>query len=414
MRTTRLARLAVLLALPLSLVAAAPAQAATVTVSHAGIPNPLYADPFDNCSSGGNDGTTAHVVGPGTPPRGVGSLRLSVPADQYIEFGRVWNGAGPDEATHAAMSIFVPSTAGSHAIFGAWALQGTTAHEMYISLAHNGAWTSYNLMDGNQHTTHDLDISSGNAASNESAMTWTQWVGLYAATADTTYLFIAVDTCGRTNGASVYTDSVRLGRTGDSTDTIFDMEPSLTATVSRSKIVAGDAVTLRATLYGPSGPRPSQLVALWARRAGADSFSRLTEVLTNDNGVASFTHHPSVNTTYEWRFAGDGTTPATASQRRAVKVARKLTLKVADTSLGVDQKLKARGATTPVGKGLTVKLWKKRSGADLLIAKTTTASDGTWHVSKDLAKGRYDLYATVAATTRNLAGKSRVVTVTAA
>jgi hypothetical protein len=97
-----------------------------------------------------------------------------------------------------------------------------------------------------------------------------------------------------------------------------------------------------------------------------------------------------------------------------VGVATRLTLRVADTTLSAAQKLKARGATTPVGKGLTVKLWKKRSGADLLIAKTTTASDGTWHVSKDLAKGKYDLYTTVAATSRNLAGKSRIVTVTSA
>jgi hypothetical protein len=414
MRTARLVRLVLPLALPLSLVVAAPAQAATVTVSHAGIPTPLYAEPFDNCQSGGSDGTAAHVFGPGTPPRGLGSLRLSVPADQYIEFGRSWNGAGPDEATHAAMSVYVPTTPASHAIFGAWALQGTTAHEMYITLPHNGVWTSYNLMDGQQHATHDLDTSNGNAVSNESQMTWSQWAGLYGGTADTTYLFLAVDTCGRSNGASVYADSVHLGWSVDGTDTVFDMEPSLVATASRSTIVAGDGVTLRATLYGPAGPRASQLVSLWARRAGTATFSRLTETLTNDSGVASFTHHPSVTTTYEWRFAGDGTTPASTSARKSVGVARELTLRVADATLAADQKLKARGATTPVGNGLTVKLWKKRSGADLLLAKTTTASDGTWHIRKDLAKGKYDIYATVAATSKNLAGRSRTLTVTSA
>ena len=406
----RITRIVAPICVVLALLVVTPAEAATTVVSHVGVPSPLYAGNYNLCDNTSVFGTTAHVPGPATPPLGAGSLRLSVPADQYVEFGRQWSG-GPDSATAVSMSVFVPSSGTSHVFLGAWASTGGVVHEIGLTLPHNNRWTAYNLRDGRQLATRDLN--SG-VPSNSGSMTWSQWVDAYAGSAEQTYLFISVDTCDLSNAASAYVDKVHLVRTSDSTDKVFDMEPSLSNAASRSRTVSGEAVTLRSTLYGPDGPRSSQLVTLWSRPAGASSFSQVTEALTNDNGVASITQHPKVTTAYEWRFVGDETTPASASARRTIGVATALTLKVADTTLTAAQKLKAGGATTPVAKGATVKLWKQRAGADRLLAKTTTSSDGTWAIRIDLAKGRYDVYATVAATSKNVAGKSRTVTVTSA
>jgi hypothetical protein len=402
------------LAAIISLLVATPASAATTFVtSTKGVPSSYYIQAYNFCDKIPVASTYRHVTGPATPPRGVGSLRLVAGVHEEIEFGRDRTG-NAGSITAFQLSAFVPTTPSSHVLLGAWAYEGSTIYQADITLAHAGAWTQYDLLDGRMLNTRV--VNSEGQAIDTGQQSWATWANAHS-TATSIIPYIGIDTCAGTQAASVYVDKVRILQ-GAEADTTVDIEPSppatMTITASRSRLVAGQSVTLSTELSNAGSVIANRPVQLLARKAGTQDFHKVADVVTDDNGDARSTQKPVVNTTYRWRFTGDENTGPTTSPGKTVNVARKITLKVADATLAADQKLRARGATTPVGRGLTVKLWKQRSGADLQLAKTTTAADGTWHLRTGLTKGVYDLYVTVSATTKNLAGKSRIVAVASA
>jgi hypothetical protein len=404
---TALGTLGVLLGL---LVVPQTAASAATVVSGTGLPSPMFAGDLTCAGGTGGSGARAHVNGPGTPPRGSGSLRVTTGAEGTAAgVSYPFSGIPAASLTTMRFSFLTPVTAGATVTMQLNIdPDGTGKNDRLVLQPElTNTWETGNLL------TESLNYFPS-AGGNAPPRTYASYLADNPDAVLRYGTFFASNCSGDPINRTAYLDDWRIGING--VTTIYDFEaPGVTITfpAPTARIVAGQGVRLRAAVSTEGTSLAGRGVQLWAKPKGK-SYSKVGTFTLSDTSRTSTTQHPLVTTTYQWRRPGDSGHAPASSVQRTVKVATKLTLKVADTTLSAAQKLKARGATTPVGKGLTVKLWKKRSGADLLVAKTTTASDGTWHVSKDLAKGKYDLYATVAATSRNVAGKSRSITVTAA
>jgi hypothetical protein len=399
------------------LVPTPPAGAAAVFVSHAWVPDPFYADTYSNCVYD-NDvaGGYAHVPGPGKPPAGGGSLRVSADAGKVSEVGRSWSG---DETSMSAFtfSVLVPSTPSSNAYAGLWGWEGSVVHVAKWSLPHNGTWTSVNFRDGRTLQTYDLNPDT-HEQSNPGQMSYATWVSTYT---NVDFMNPFIDVCGTSQTASIYLDKLRILKTGE-TDTLVDFEPMLTNTASRSTVVYGGSVTLRTTLYRDENASDGQKVSsgesvsLWAKPAGASSFSKVnsTAIYTAADGTASFKTKPKKNTVYEWRVGASVYGPAAASARRTIGVARKLTIAVADKTLSASQKLKASGKEIPAKPGSTLTVWRHNASSNVKIGTATVHTDGTWAFSGDLPKGSFGIFVRSKADTKFVAGKSPMVSVTSA
>jgi hypothetical protein len=410
--TMRIARLVTPVVVAAAMVTAAPA-AATNVVSGIGLPDPLFAASADCAgSSPGGSGSFVHVNGPATPPRGSGSLALhtgTLPTQEAVAYP--FGGIPAGQLTTFRLAHLEPVSGAATVIVQLNLDRDGTGKNDRLTLQtapSGGVWQVADLLAA---TLAFYPYTGGTGNS----QTYAQYLATYPNAQVNYGTFYATGNCISGNAdLTAYLDDWRIGLNG--TTTVYDFEaPRVTISFPApvSRIVAGQPVHLTATAATEGSSLAGGSVQLWAKPAGG-TYTKAGTYPLNESLTATATQHPKVSTRYQWRRPADSGHAPSRSVERTVKVATRLTLNVADTTLSADQRLKAGGTTTPVAKGAVVKLWKKRAGADLLLARTTTASDGTWHIRKGLAKGRYVIYSTVAATTKNLAGRSREVTVTSA
>jgi hypothetical protein len=397
-----------------AMIAALPAAAVTPTVSETGLPEEYDGGPFVCFTDpdGPLSGSMSHVIGPGTPPHGDGSLRLYAGVNEATSLETVAAGA-PASLTAFTFGVYTPSSPNYTLSIqaDAYDTDTDTMYTAYRELSRTGGWTTVNVLTDDT-STYEV-FQSPPASDPLDDMTWDEWTA-YASAAEGVRLSIFVNTCGESKPAAVYLDGVYIG---SDPAYLYDFEESplaaATISASKSKVVYGGTVTLKSTLTGDASPVSNASMQLWAKQASWSSYRHVADATTNDNGVASKTVTPKMNTTYQWRFVGDLERQPANSGTRAVGVARKLTIKAADTTLRKTQELKVSGTEKPAKAGSIVSVW--RDGARTVkIGSATVHKDGTWSLSADIPKGTFAVFAKSPADARFLAGRSRSITVTSA
>jgi hypothetical protein len=169
-----------------------------------------------------------------------------------------------------------------------------------------------------------------------------------------------------------------------------------TIRIPPSPLIAGHA----ATITGSTDPGVT--VELWVRSRPASSY-RLTRTATAaSDGSYLFTVTPSTTTDlYARAVRADQTATsrvATLPVRSAVSLAvsrtRTLTYRFS-------------GSVLPHRGGIRISVYCRSGSGVALVSSTTTASNGSWSITRRFSKGAtYTLYAVAAATSNNAAGTS--------
>ncbi|HET6818302.1 MAG TPA: hypothetical protein VFH66_13835 [Mycobacteriales bacterium] len=358
-----------------------------------------------------------HVKGPGTPPLGTGSLRVTFTRVSAADLYKDLNTAGKTVADVTAASFSSYTPAGSTA--GAWmyvvADDGTTTTLAYVQAPMTATWTTTDLLTAPSIDWASYSDSTGNLVSTGTG-TWTD----FTATFGTVHLFeedVWMDTCSSGAMAGVvYIDNMTMGTAGATTIN-FEASPATALTISASKnvVVYGSTVTLRTKLTRSTGAAlGGKHVLLMARKSGASTFTKVADVVTSSTGVATSKQTPKRNTTYKWVFNGTHTLAPSTSANKTVKVARRLMLAIADRTLSATQKLRASGRETPAKVGSLVNLYRHNASGTRKIGSATVRSDGTWSLSRDFPRGTYSVYATSPADSNYAAGRSPSITVSSA
>jgi len=177
-----------------------------------------------------------------------------------------------------------------------------------------------------------------------------------------------------------------------------------TSTTTRT-IVAGDTVVVSGVFRVAGTETGDTVLDLWAKPYG-EAWRRVASDTTNSGGRAAVSRAPMRLTYYQWRFAGDATRNAATSNTVTVKVATKVGLVLADSTIASGQRVVATGRTRPAKPGNTVVLWSHRPTGRTQLASSTVRSDGTYRIRKVMRSGSYSLYVTVSAGGGNALGTS--------
>src|SRR5581483_2800712 len=127
--------------------------------------------------------------------------------------------------------------------------------------------------------------------------------------------------------------------------------------------------------------------------------------------------HPSLNTKYQWRYAGDKTTHSPSTSKPShVAVRSKIRFALERKSVPSGQPVAGGGAVTPRHSHLKIALWARKVtgsgkhqtvGSPVKVASTKLRRDGTYTISGKLTTGHYKVFTTSAADSRNAAGRSK-------
>lgn len=199
--------------------------------------------------------------------------------------------------------------------------------------------------------------------------------------------------------------------TGASTAATFDFEPASSIAASGAgTIVAGAARVVSGVLKSGTTPIVGAPVSVWARTYPSTTYSKIATVTTDGTGKATYNAKPSVQTTYQLRYAGsEPTNGAANSGLLVVNVATKITKNVYDTTVTTTQPVQVYGLTLPAKPGTYVYLYR----GSVKIATARVASDGTYLLQARITtKGKHVLKVLGAAGTGNLAGTSAASYVT--
>ena len=185
----------------------------------------------------------------------------------------------------------------------------------------------------------------------------------------------------------------------------------LTSSTTRT-VVNGESVTVSGTFKVGGSPTSGVSVDLWAKRWGG-TWTRISSDTTDASGKLHLTRVPSKQTYFQWRFPGDASRAASTSNTVTVKVATRVGIRVADSSLSSGQRLVATGGTRPAKPGETAILWSHRPTSRTKLATATVRRDGTYRLTKVLrTRASYSVYVTVSGGGGNLLGTSDHRTVT--
>jgi len=197
------------------------------------------------------------------------------------------------------------------------------------------------------------------------------------------------------------------GRTSDAVTPRASTGLSLSAT---SQIVSGGTATLRGVLNKLDGTRVvGQQVRVYAKPAGASSFTLVRYLTTGADGSYSTTFKPTRNTTYVTTFAGTAGLMPSRSAERVTKVAYKIT---AAYSLS-GRTLTVSGAVSPNAPGRLIYLRQRKADGSLVtIGQGYVQSNGTYRIVRTLAAGTYNTFVHLPATSANLAGNTPLRSVT--
>jgi predicted GH43/DUF377 family glycosyl hydrolase len=179
---------------------------------------------------------------------------------------------------------------------------------------------------------------------------------------------------------------------------------SLTLLAAPLRIVYGSRVALSGSLMQGAGGLGGQTVGLSAQAAGASGFTALPPATTDATGHFTASAKPSRNTTYKATFAGAGSEPTVR-----VGVAYRVTLRVVRKG----SRWSFGGKVGPARRGGTLVIQLKTRSGWKRFAKVRLSKRSTFTLLRALKHGKYRFRATTPATTRNLAGKSRLVSVKA-
>jgi hypothetical protein len=157
--------------------------------------------------------------------------------------------------------------------------------------------------------------------------------------------------------------------------------PTLALTADPATVVAGEPVTLAASLPGVSGAT----LTVTRQRAGATGFTTIGSGVTDAAGKASWTVTPPASTTYRVEFAGDATHAASLSEV-SVGVRPRVTLTVvAPKPLFEKQDVRYTVTVRPAAPGETVQLVRWAAGGWVAFKDLTL--DGESQASARLAAG---------------------------
>jgi hypothetical protein len=312
----------------------------------------------------------------------------------------------PSTNTVLTTRVDFPDAAGSGLAVVHYLPDGDTSDPVYV-----GAWTvspapaqGWSTVDASDVTYTWQSLSSTGVTSAAGTGTLASFVGTHTGTAPEASLALLFG-C---NGQSFNFDHFQYGYITNITTVDFESYTSTVAiTGSKSKIVAGAAVTLDGApsivQYSPF--TGSETVTLLAKPFGASTF---TPVGTADSTYDSTTKsdlpaelvvHPKKNTSYEWQVPDDNQTVGSTSPVFTVKVATKITGKLADSTLSKGQTLSLRGKTFPHKVGRIIYLEKKKGRRWVKIAhvrvhkrgvytlRTVVSSVGVWKVRAFLPAG---------------------------
>lgn len=154
---------------------------------------------------------------------------------------------------------------------------------------------------------------------------------------------------------------------------------------------------------------PGKRIEIWRKVAPATTFSRLTAVTTDADGVWFVITRVTRNTTYQARFLGDTSYLPSNSSLAGVKAAQV----VSSTWSRSGRTVKATGRVTPNAAGRTVYLQYRKSDGTWAYAgaKATVTSTGTYTVSRTFSS-RQVLRVYVPATAVSSGGVSKSYTFT--
>jgi hypothetical protein len=220
-----------------------------------------------------------------------------------------------------------------------------------------------------------------------------------------------------TSSRSINLDDLQFGINASTTTVNFEraIATRLVGHLSSTRVRYHGKVRPRATLTSAGSGFGDQLVSLWAKRATAKKYKKVARVVTGADGTAvAPARRPKVNTTYQWRYAGDGTThSATTSAPDTVSVRSKVGFALERRSVPKGGAIAGGGAVKPRHNHLKITLWARKAsggkhklGGPIKVATTKLRRDGTYAVSGKLGPGSYKVFTTTAADRTNAAGRS--------
>jgi hypothetical protein len=398
---------AALTAVGLPGIPAAGAPTPTVVVSRTGIPEPLVFTTDSTSCATSSQATATHVDGPGKPPLGTGSLRVTLDRKSAADLHEAPTGMMLADLTNFSLSSYLPkkSSATAQAVVVSTAVNADGDYYR-ITLAlptQHSAWSTTDVFASSSLAWQFIDPTSGVLDSGTSS--YADFASAHPAGLST--VGIDFSNCG-TGKQKIAVDDLTLGF--DGTATSYDFEalivPTLTNHASDTSIKAGHVLTLSTHLTTGKNPLGDQHVALLSRPAGASAYSQLLTVKTNAKGHASATQQPAVTTRYRWHFTGNATYASASSPTRAIDVATKVTMHLAHAKVSAGTPIDASGTVTPTVKGAKVVLWRKTTKGKAKIGHGKEYGDGTYSIAENLSVGHYTVWTTVKADKTNTRGHS--------
>jgi hypothetical protein len=159
-----------------------------------------------------------------------------------------------------------------------------------------GAWQSVSVTDRTYDWTH-YDLSTGAPVPGEPDMTASAVVDDFVATqgGDGPGIYTIGFGC---NGVPFSVDAFRLGAT---TYDLEGLSTSISASVSKARVDAGDRVTVTGTLSTSTGDPLGRSTMILESRTGSGAWEQV-EVVTLRGATATATVTPEEDTSYRWRF----------------------------------------------------------------------------------------------------------------
>src|SRR4051794_8844053 len=156
----------------------------------------------------------------------------------------------------------------------------------------------------------------------------------------------------------------------------------ISMSIAPSTVVAGSAPTVTTTLTRLNGtPITGRTMRLYARPAGSSAYTLLTWIATNSSGVATFAPKPVLTTTYQARFAGDGTYASISGPALTVGVAPRVTASPLQSTVAKGAGSAVTGSVYPGRPGATLSVQRVISGTWSTFGTTTLSSTSTYRVT---------------------------------
>jgi len=385
-----------------------PAHAdSTVVVHGLNTPNPFFPVYFNCDGTLGADSSGLQLqITKSNPTPTLGTRSLKVTWSTSAAFGFLRSGSSSHVADVLSIKMFsdwdqkgtaiIRMTPADTASGYYWIGHGETgwitsgSWQNVDATAVSYAWTLYNPQDQATSTTGTGTLASFAAAHGDGP-------------ADA---FLGFGCLG--NGPAVTIDGFRAGPSGSATTLDFEQQLSkLSISRAPTTITAGQSSTIHGKIIIAGSPASGASVALDAKPAGSSTWSKIASVTADQNGNLTKVVKPTKNTSYRWRFIETTATKGSVSTAVSVGVRTAVSASIVDATLRKGQNIVVKGGTFPHKVGVAVTLWRKTSNGAVVLARSTTHSDGTYKIGAPAnAKGTWTVFVTVAAATGNLEGKS--------